>query len=46
MIENKKLYSRCKIISKMYDIPLYIAWAFKYNPYDIRYIKKYGYDKK
>ena len=30
----------------MYDIPLYIAWQFKYNPYDIKYAKKHGFTKK
>ena len=45
-MDNKKLYKRCKIISKMYNIPLYIAWEFKYNPYDIRYAKKHGIIKK
>ena len=42
---NKKLYKRAKIMTIIYDIPLYIAWKFRYNPYDIKYVKKHGYRK-
>lgn len=44
-MNNKRLYKMSKLISKMYNVPLYIAWQYKYNPYDIKYVKKYGYDK-
>ena len=41
-MDNKRLYNTAKLISKFYNIPLYIAWKYKYNLHDIRYIKKYG----
>ena len=42
---DKKMYNRCKILSKIYGVPLYIAWKCRYFPKDIRYIKKYGINK-
>lgn len=39
---DKKMYNRSKIISKIYGVPLYIAWKYRYFPKDICYIKKYG----
>ena len=44
-MSTKQLYTLSKNIAKMYDVPLYIAWQYKYFPNDIRYIKKYGLDK-
>ena len=41
-MDNKRLYKIAKNISKIYNIPLYIAWKYKYSLHDIRYIKKYG----
>lgn len=45
-MNDKKLYNRCKLISNIYNIPLYISWRYRYNINDIKYIKKYGYSKK
>ena len=42
---DKKMYNRCKIIAKIYGVPLYIAWKYRYYPKDIQYIKKYGINK-
>lgn len=42
-MEKKRLYKRCKNISILYGVPLYVAWKYRYNPYDIKYVKKYGY---
>lgn len=42
-MENKKLYNRCKIISKLYNIPLYISWKCRYFPQDIKYYVKGKY---
>lgn len=39
---NNKEYKRAKIISKIYNVPLYIAWKYRFYPQDIRYAKKYG----
>ena len=39
---DKKIYNRCKIIAKIYGVPLYIAWKYRYFTKDLRYIKKYG----
>ena len=41
-MKNKRLYKIIKAISKMYNVPLYIAWKYKYFPQDIKYYKKYG----
>lgn len=41
---NNKEYRRAKIISKLYNVPLYIGWLYRFNPYDIKYyIKRYGH---
>ena len=40
------MYNRSKIIAKIYGVPLYIAWKCRYFPKGIRYIKKYGINKK
>jgi len=41
---NNKEYRYAKIISKAYNIPLYIAWRYRYFPQDIKYyIKRYGH---
>ena len=42
---DKKMYNRCKIIAKIYGVPLYIAWKCRYFPQDICHIKKYGINK-
>ena len=39
---NNKDYKRAKIISKLYNIPLYIGWKYRFFPQDIKYMKKYG----
>lgn len=41
-MNNKRLYNITKIIAKWYNVPLYIAWKYKYFPQDIKYLKKYG----
>lgn len=42
-IMNNREYKRAKIISKLYNIPLYISWKCRYFPQDIKYYIKYGY---
>lgn len=41
-MDNKKLYNRCKALSFMYNLPLYVVWKYRYFPQDLRYVKKYG----
>ena len=41
-MDNKRIYKFVKNIAKMYDVPLYIAWQYKYFISDIKYVKKYG----
>lgn len=43
IMENKKMYNRCKMMSKLYNIPLYISWKCRYFPHDIQNYIKYGY---